>query len=62
MTTDEVFDLLDHAIEPEPWQCDGPWEYRAMHWRPSEASSAGLSAGAAASAPELRSLAGSLPG
>lgn len=33
MTTDDVFDLLDHAIEPEPWLCDEQWEYRAMHWR-----------------------------
>ena len=35
MTIDDVFDLLDHAIEPEPWLCDAPWEYRAMHWRPN---------------------------
>ena len=33
MTTDDVLDLLDHAFEPEPWQCDEQWEYRAMHWR-----------------------------
>jgi hypothetical protein len=52
MTTDEVFDLLDHAVEPEPWQCDDPWEYRAMHWRPSEAAGAQT---------PVRSLAASLP-
>jgi hypothetical protein len=34
---DNVFDLLDHAIEPDAWECDGDWEYRAMHWRPSSA-------------------------
>jgi hypothetical protein len=34
MTIDDVFDLLEHAIEPETWQCDDAWEYRAMHWRP----------------------------
>jgi hypothetical protein len=36
MTADDVFDLFDHAIEPEIWFCDDPWEYRAMHWRPRE--------------------------
>jgi hypothetical protein len=36
MTTDDVLDLLDYAIEPDAWQCDEHWEYRAMHWRPSE--------------------------
>jgi hypothetical protein len=36
MTTEDVFDLLEHAIEPDPWFCEGPWEYRAMHWRPNE--------------------------
>ena len=38
MTTEDVFDLLDHAIEPDAWECDGDWEYRAMHWRPSLAT------------------------
>jgi hypothetical protein len=33
--TEDVYDLLDHAVEPDPWECDGDWEYRAMHWRPS---------------------------
>lgn len=36
-TLDEIFDLLEYAVEPEPWLCDAPWEYRAMHWRPSAA-------------------------
>jgi hypothetical protein len=36
MTIDDVFDLLAFAVEPETWQCDDAWEYRAMHWRPSE--------------------------
>jgi hypothetical protein len=50
MTIDDVFDLLDHAIEPEIWFCDDPWEYRAMHWRPSERPDAGAGADASADA------------
>ena len=38
MTIDDLLDLLEFAIEPETWQCDDAWEYRAMHWRPSETS------------------------
>jgi hypothetical protein len=34
---EDVFDLLDHAVEPDAWECEGDWEYRAMHWRPSSA-------------------------
>lgn len=34
---EDVFDLLDHAVEPDAWECEGEWEYRAMHWRPSSA-------------------------
>lgn len=41
MTTDDLFDLLDHAMEPEPWLCDEQWEYRAMHWRISLADDDG---------------------
>jgi hypothetical protein len=39
LSTDGLLDLLDHAIEPETWECDEEWEYRAMHWRPSEPTS-----------------------
>jgi hypothetical protein len=35
VTVDDVFDLLDHAVEPDAWECEGDWEYRAMHWRPN---------------------------
>jgi hypothetical protein len=35
VTVDDVFDLLDHAMEPDAWECEGDWEYRAMHWRPN---------------------------
>ncbi len=38
MSTEDVFDLLDHAVEPDAWECEGDWEYRAMHWRPSSSS------------------------
>jgi hypothetical protein len=38
VTTEDVYDLLDHAVEPDPWECDGDWEYRAMHWRPSSSA------------------------
>jgi hypothetical protein len=42
MSTDDVFDLLAFAMEPETWECDDAWEYRAMHWRPSEEATASV--------------------
>ena len=38
MISNDLLDLIDHAMEPEPWECDEQWEYRAMHWRSSAQS------------------------